>query len=410
MSNKVFVKTKAPILVRLYNFLLLFFGRIHFIKYEVDCLKYLKMFSKEKVQTGNKASEKALNKFLDNVKSKTLNPATQIFISGELDRVFSNRGKVANIQNENPDFMDQYFPDPIFIVGLPRTGTTALQKMFSLLESCRALKLWELHYPTAHLEGEHAIKTARNQTRKYAFLQNFSKPEQKYIHPVGVDEPDECFRLLFNSFTSIAISSALGLDDYENFVMGSDMLNAYKEYKVQLQILSINSPQKQLILKAPEHLWNLDVLFKVFPSARIVMTHRDPLQSITSYSSMISMFRRTAYKKTNFKDLGPYVTDVFEEGLKRSYKVRKNQNVNKNIIDLHCEDLQKTPKKTLKRICRLLEINIDNKSNETLNKWVNNRKNDTPGRHNYSYSTYGVSRSTIEKKFQFYNDKRYLSS
>ena len=110
------------------------------------------------------------------------------------------------------------------------------------------------------------------------------------------------------------------------------MLNAYKEYKVQLQILSIKSPQKQLILKAPEHLWNLDILFKVFPSARIVMTHRDPLQSIISYSSMISMFRRTAYKKTNFKDLGPYVTDVFGEGLKRSYKVRKSQNVNKNIM------------------------------------------------------------------------------
>ena len=123
----------------------------------------------------------------------------------------------------------------------------------------------ELHYPTAHLEGD------RNQNRKKAYKKicipsNFSKLEQKYIHPVGVDEPDECFRLLFNSFTSIAISSALGLDDYENFVMGSDMLNVYKEYKVQLQILSINNLKKQLILKAPEHLWNLDVLFKVFPS------------------------------------------------------------------------------------------------------------------------------------------------
>jgi len=409
MAKKVFVKSKAPALVRFYNLFLLFCGRVNLIKYEVDFLQYLKIFSKEKKQTGNQTSENALKQFLDNVKSKSLNPATQIFIRGELDRVFSNRVKVANIQNENPSLMDQSFPDPIFIVGLPRTGTTALQKMFSLLESCRVLKLWELHYPTAHLEGEHAIKRARNQTRKHAFLQNFSKPEQKYIHPVGVDEPDECFRLLFNSFTSIAISSALGLDDYENFVMESDMLNAYKEYKVQLQILSINNPKKQLILKAPEHLWNLDVLFKVFPSARIVMTHRDPLQSITSYSSMISMFRRTAYKKTSFKDLGPYVTDVFEEGLKRSYIVRKNQNDNKNIIDVHCKNLQKTPKKILKNICRILKINIDDKSNEILNKWVNNRKNDTPGRHSYYYSTYGVSRSTVEKKFQFYNDKKYLS-
>ena len=410
MSNKVFVKTKAPILVRLYNFLLLFCSNIHFIKYEVDCFKYLKMFSKEKEQTDNETSEKALNQFLDNIRSKPLNPATQIFISGELDRVFSNRVKVANIQNENPNLMDEYFPDPIFITGLPRTGTTALQKMFSLLENCRVLKLWELHYPTAHLEGDHAIKIARSQTRKHAFLQNFSKPEQKYIHPVGVDEPDECFRLLFNSFTSIAISSALGLNDYENFVMGSDMLGVYKEYKVQLQILSINNPQKLLVLKAPEHLWNLDVLFKVFPSARIIMTHRDPLQSITSYSSMVSMFRRTAYKKTNFKDLGPYVTDVFQKGLKRSYKARKNKIENKKIIDVHCKNIENNPITTFKGICRKLKINIDEKASENLKKWIKKKKNDSPDRHKYSYSTYGVSKSVVEKKFQFYDHKKYINN
>ena len=410
MSNKVFVKTKAPILVRLYNFFLLFCGRVHFIKYEVDCLKYLKMFLEEKVQNPNKASEKALDKFLDNVKSTPLNPATQMFISGELDRVFSNRGKVANIHNEIPDFINQYFPDPIFIVGLPRTGTTALQKMFSLLESCRVLKLWELHYPTAHLEGAKAIKRARNRTKKYAFLQNFSKPEQKYIHPVGVDEPDECFRLLFNSFTSIAISSALGLDDYENFVMKSDMLNTYKEYKVQLQILSLNNQKTQLVVKAPEHLWNLDVLLKVFPSARIVMTHRDPLQAIGSYSSMISMFRRTAYKTTCFKDLGPYVTDVFQKGLKRSYKVRKNKSDNLNIIDVHCKDIQKNPITTLKSICKKLKIKVNEKASKNLKEWIKKKKNNSSDKHKYSYSTYGVSKSVVEKKFHFYNDKRYLSS
>ena len=173
MPTKVFVKNKAPVLVRAYNFFLFICGRIHLIKNEVDCFKYLKIFSKEKKQADNETSEKALNQFLDNIRSKPLNPATQIFISGELDRVFSNRVKVANIQNENPNLMDEYFPDPIFITGLPRTGTTALQKMFSLLENCRVLKLWELHYPTAHLEGERAIKQAKNRTRKYASYKTF---------------------------------------------------------------------------------------------------------------------------------------------------------------------------------------------------------------------------------------------
>ena len=410
MGKKVFVKNKAPILVRVYNFFLLFCGKIHLIKYEVDCFKYLKLFHKEKKQNGNENSEKALNHFLGNIRLKSLNPATQIFISGELDRVFSNRVKVANIQNENPNLLDEYFPDPIFIVGLPRTGTTALQNMFSFLETCRVLKLWELHYPTAHLEGEHAIKKAKNRTRKYAFLQNFSKPEQKYIHPVGANEPDECFRLLFNSFTSIAISSALGLDDYENWVMESDMLKAYQEYKVQLQILSFNNQKTHLVVKAPEHLWNLNVLFKVFPSARIVMTHRDPLQAIGSYSSMISMFRRTAYKTTCFKDLGPYVTDVFQRGLKRSYKARKNKSYNKNIIDIHCKDIQNNSITTFKSICRKLKINVDEKAIKTLNEWINKKKDDSPGRHKYSYSKYGVSKSIVEKKFQFYDDKRYIKN
>ena len=186
--------------------------------------------------------------------------------------------------------------------------------------------------------------------------------------------------------------------------------NVYKKYKVQLQILSINNPQKLLILKAPEHLWNLNVLLKVFPSARIVMTHRNPLQAIGSYSSMISMFRRTAYKTTCFEDLGPYVTDVFQEGLKRSYKVRKNKSDNKNIIDVHCQDIQNNPLTILKSICRKLKINVDEKASKNLKKWIKKKKNDSPGRHKYSYSTYGVSKSVVEKRFQFYDHKKYINN
>ena len=192
--------------------------------------------------------------------------------------------------------------------------------------------------------------------------------------------------------------------------MESNMLNAYQKYKVQLQILSLNNQKTQLVVKAPEHLWNLNVLLKVFPSARIVMTHRNPLQAIGSYSSMISMFRRTAYKTTCFKDLGPYVTDVFEKGLKRSYKARKNKSDNKNIIDVHCKDIQNNPITTLKSVCRKLKINVDEKAIKSLKKWIYKKKNDSPDMHKYSYSRYGVSKSVVEKKFQFYDDKKYINN
>ena len=412
MPKKVFVKRKAPTLVRLYNLFLFFCSRLHIIKYQIDHQKHLKNFTEKNSEEkkSNKLSQEALKQFLKNIKENSLNPATQLFINDELNRTFSNRTKIEKILKTNPSIIEASFSDPIFIVGLPRTGTTALQKMFSFLGNCRVLKLWELHYPTAHLEGEYAIKIARNLTRKYAFLQNFSKPEQKYIHPVGVDEPDECFRLLFNSFTSIAISSALGLDDYENWVLESDMLSSYQDYKVQLQILSQSDPKKQLVLKAPEHLWNLDILFKVFPSARVIMTHRDPLSAIASYSSMISMFRRTAYKKTDFKHLGLYVTSVFEKGLKGSYRVRENQSFMNEIIDIHCTDIQKNPEGSLKNICSLLNIKVHDRDCDQLKKWLDMRKPDLPGRHSYSFLKYGVNRDIVKKTFQFYDDKKYLKN
>ena len=140
------------------------------------------------------------------------------------------------------------------------------------------------------------------------------------------------------------------------------------------------------------------------------MTHRDPLQAIGSYSSMISMFRRTAYKTTCFKDLGPYVTDVFQKGLKRSYKARKNKKYNKNIIDVHCKDIQNNPIRTLKSVCRKLKINVDEKASKNLKKWTEKKKNDSPDRHQYLYSTYGVRKSVVEKKFQFYDHKKYINN
>ena len=404
MLSQVSVKHKAPALVRLYNFFLLILSKTHLI----DCTINKNAFLKKLNDNTSLIIRNALSRFIDNVNTNDLNPATQLFIKGELSRTLSNRIKIANILSNKPSLKENEFLDPIFIIGLRRTGTTALQNIFSFLSDYRVLKLWELHYPTSSLEGDLAIKKAKHQTKKYSFLQNFSKPEQKYIHPVGTEHPDECFRLLFNSFTSIAISSALGLDDYEKWILEIDMVHTYEEYKKQLRILSQKSLKKHLVLKAPEHLWHLDSLLQVFPKARIIMTHRDPLKSIASYASMISMFRRTAYKKSNFEELGQYVASVFEKGLSKVCLLRKDKTLEDRIVDVHCNDIKNNPVKVLMTIDKALKTNIKNKDLNNLNKRFNDQLLDYNCKHNYSYSKYGINKKLIEKKFEFYNHQKYM--
>ena len=412
MYKKISVKNKSPLLVRLYNACLILFSKMNLVNHKVDKEYYLNQLEGNK-QSGlntNIVTIKALEKFINNVNQNNLNPATEIFIKNEIERILSNRKKINKFLQKHPKTVEIELSNPIFIVGLPRTGTTALQNMFSFLRECRVLKLWELHYPTAFMEGERAIKFAKKETEKHSFLQNFSKPEQKYIHPIGVNYPDECFRLLFNSFTSIAVSSALGLDDYENWVLESDMLATYNEYKKQLQILSIGKTKKQMVLKAPEHLWNLDVLLEVFPKARFVITHRNPASSIVSYASMISMFRRTAYNNPDFKRLGPYVATVFKKGLDRAISVRQKIDSNKRIIDVHCEDIQNLPIQTIEKICEFLNINTNEEDHKKIKEWLKNKNTDFPGRHYYEYEKYGVDKALIEKDFYYYNDQKYKST
>ena len=409
MHNKIYVKKEAPLLVRIYNVFLFICSKIRLIDYRIDKTTYLDQLSKEKTLGigNNDIAVQALNKFIDNVNQNDLNPATQIFINNELQRTFLNRKKIHGFLNKTLDISNIDLSGPVFVLGLPRTGTTALQNLFSLLGNCRVLKLWELHYPTAYLEGQQAISAAKKETMKYSFLQNLSKPEQKYVHPVGANYPDECFRLLFNSFTSIAISSALGLDDYEKWILESDMLQTYEDYKTQLQVLSKSDPQKQMISKAPEHLWNLDVLLKVFPSARIVMTHRDPVRSIVSYASMISMFRRTAYKRPDFKQLGSYVTKVFERGMKKAILLREKTDLTGKIIDIHCDNIQELPLQSIIKVCAFFEIEISKEDKNQIKNWIKNKKLDAPGTHQYDYETYGVDKALIKEKFHFYNHKDY---
>ena len=401
---QIFVKKSVPILVWIYNLFLFVLSKFFLVSNKLNKKQIIKKLD----PNHDSVIINAVDKFIENVNANNLNLSTIFFIKSEVNRTISNRKKFFQHFNTRPDLKKIKLSNLIFIIGLPRTGTTELQKMFSFLDNHRVLQLWELQYPTSFIEGPNAVKKAKRQTKKYSFLQNFSKPEQKYIHPVETEHPDECFRLLFNSFTSIAVSSALGLDDYEKWVLQTDMLETYKEYKDQLKILFQTEPDKNLILKAPEHLWNLDTLTEVFPKARFIMTHRDPLKSIASYSSMISMFRRTAYKKPNFEKLGLYVTNIFQQGLSSAYRVRKKTETKSEFIDVHCDDIKNNQIKTFMNICKELNINIDNNNLKKLKEYVLKKTMGPKLSHGYIYKDYGIDKKLIKDKFKFYDHHRYL--
>jgi hypothetical protein len=197
---------------------------------------------------------------------------------------------------QRPHILDIPVQRPIFVLGFPRTGTTLVQNLLCLENGRRGLQFWELTRPLPFDDDRprEADRAARiKETQREIDFTTLLVPEMHQVHYIDATTVEECWPLMNNTFAVLNFDLAHGISGYGDWLMDFPMEWAYREYKRMLQMLLEQWPAEQLTLKSPEHLWFLDALLEVFPDACIVWTHRNPFDCVASYSSMITLSRRT---------------------------------------------------------------------------------------------------------------------
>ena len=203
---------------------------------------------------------------------------------------------------ENPDFRETDLGAPIVIVGLPRTGTTFLQGMLCADPACQGLELFLAQSPQPRLPREQWEATVSWQ-RCVAMLAQMPEA-MRAIHPMHPAEPDECWHLLRQSFTSVTFECVAAVRGYSRWWAQHDMRAAYRRWADNLRLIGMSDADRQWVLKDPSHLFAADALLAAVPEALIVMTHRDPARSIPSVSSLNSFPRQVNDRVPNDAGLG----------------------------------------------------------------------------------------------------------
>jgi hypothetical protein len=182
---------------------------------------------------------------------------------------------------------------PVFVTGLPRTGTTFLHRLLVADPGAQGLELWLAEAPQPRPpQAEWDENLAYQFVKKGLERHQATWPEFSGVHAMGAGQVEECWQLLRQSMRSVSFECLAHLPSYSEWLRGIDWTAAYQRHKRNLQLIGGNDPDRRWVLKNPSHLFALDALLAVYPDALIVVTHRDPRIAVASMCSLAAQASR----------------------------------------------------------------------------------------------------------------------
>jgi hypothetical protein len=300
---------------------------------------------------------------------------------------------------------------PLFITGLPRTGTSILHELLAQDPAHRVPLAWEVKHPvpppeTASFESDPRIERAERAVRLWCEV----VPEYDAMHELGARAPVECIALMAPSFRSDELAGRHVVPSYAAWLATADMQPAYAWHKRTLQVLQSRHARERWVLKAPSHLAALDALFAVYPDARVVQTHRDPL---TVMASVASILFATAWVRSDAVDpkavLGWFTGDTCARLLANAQRVRDAGREDR-FADVVYADLMRDPIASIAGVYERFALPFSAEAESRMRAYLAARPKGRHGAHRYEFENTGFDRGVERARFADYQRRHAVPS
>lgn len=343
-----------------------------------------------------------------------LNATGRAMMRQRIEDILVNRLRVQDHIKRYPEILEEEIVEPLVIVGLPRTGTTMLHRTIAADPRVFAPLWYEVRNPAPFPGWDYKSKDPRvieAEQQVQAMLEG--SPDLAAIHPMDAEGPDEEIMLLEHSFFSTVPESYANIPSYTRWQEQQDQTCAYEYLKLLLQFLQWQkkrSGQKQgsrWALKAPHHLHFMDLLFKVFPDARVVQTHRDPLQTMPSYASMIHAIWQLGSDNVDPHEAGRQWSRLFANGMHHTIHVRE-QGWDHRFLDLWFRDTVLQPLKEIEKVYGFIGLDLTPEAKAAMEAWQEHNKRDQRPPHEYTLEEFGYTEEGLKEQFAEYREKYIL--
>ena len=290
----------------------------------------------------------------------------------------------------------------LFIIGLPRTGTTLLHGLLAQDPASRTPQTWEVMFPAGDGSATEQQLRARCDARlRWA---NRLAPQFKKIHPIAAALPQECIAITAQVFQSIQFHTTHNVPDYQDWLEKQDQQLAYRFHRRLLQHLQDGQEQSRWVLKAPGHLFALPALLNEYPDTRIVQTHRDPLRVVASMASHATVLRAAFSNRVEPHAVAADWAERWGRALETFLKARDEVEPSR-FLDVRYEDIEQQPMAVIEKIYAFCGWSLSSSARQRMTNFLAANPKNKHGTHHYSLDAFGLSRDRELRRFQHYCER-----
>jgi hypothetical protein len=272
-------------------------------------------------------------------------PAEVVSSVGELVHgLLAIRLHLAADEMSHPEITGVAIERPVVIVGMPRTGTTRLQRLLDLDPAARAPRGWEAALPWPAPDSESFGSDPRIELlQRHIDSLVAAHPEILTMHDWAATMPAECNDITMLHFESTNFWARYGLEGYTRWLIGARPEGKYRTHRRVLQQLQWKGPRGRWTLKSGEHLFDLPQFVAAYPDACIVWIHRDPAESFPSLASLVSTIRSMHTPGSDRREVGASVMNFWGEALERGTRDRLRPEIDAAFVDVAYSRLVSDP-------------------------------------------------------------------
>ncbi|HYD96493.1 MAG TPA: sulfotransferase [Noviherbaspirillum sp.] len=334
-----------------------------------------------------------------------LNPFGRFYAKTNIVGSLKNRLWANACFEAHPEIRRRKIVAPIVIVGPHRSGTTRMQRMMSADTRLSHLKTWEGFNPAPRPGLPDMGRTIRREeVRKALGAVDRLYPGAFVGHPMDADWAEEEMLLLNHSFCSFSILGSYHVPGYFNWFLQHDKTGPYRYMADLMRLISWSRGEPEgtrWVLKNPQHMLDLDALMAVFPDAKVVFTHRDPLKTV---ASVMSLMWHYAVQHTDAPMRGP-MRDTwmrFCETAARRCIEKRHLIPASQQLDVYYDDMNSDWRAVMRRVYDFAGIGFSAEAEQALGGWLARSESESRhGSHRYSLDDFGITREEVDARMMF---------